>query len=182
VLHCHPPHATAYAITGLVPPACIIPEQEVFVGTVALSPYETPGTKACAETVLPFVKDHNTILLANHGIVCWADTVTHAEWFAEVVDTYCRTLIIASHLGTPVRIPSRKTADLLEIKRKLGMPDARFGLQECQLCDQPEFPGGITACPPGPPLARSSERADDEVERLVQAVTDQVLAALKGVA
>jgi L-fuculose-phosphate aldolase len=182
VVHCHPPHATAYAITGVVPPACIIPEQEVFVGTVALSPYETPGTKACAETVLPFVKDHNTILLANHGVVCWADTVTHAEWLAEVVDTYCRTLVIASHLGTPpVKIPSGKAADLLDIKRRLGMPDARFGLQECQLCDQPEFRGGITACPARPASGAGGDGAEDEVERVVQAVTDQVMAALKSV-
>src|SRR5271157_189836 len=83
VIHCHPPHATAYAITGLVPPGPIIPEQEVFAGPVAVTPYETPGTKEFAETVLPFVRRHNTILLGNHGIVCWADTVTHAEWLVE---------------------------------------------------------------------------------------------------
>jgi L-fuculose-phosphate aldolase len=87
VVHCHPPHATAYAITGRVPPTCVIPECEVFIGKVALAPYETPGTQAFADAVVPFVKTHNTILLANHGIACWADTVTHAEWYAEVVDT-----------------------------------------------------------------------------------------------
>ena len=80
VVHCHPPHATAYAITGRVPPNLIIPEFEILVGKVAIAPYETPGTQAFAETVLPYVKQHNTMLLANHGIVCWADTVTHAEW------------------------------------------------------------------------------------------------------
>ena len=41
-------------------PTCVIPEFEVFVGSVALSPYETPGTQKFAETVLPFVKNHNT--------------------------------------------------------------------------------------------------------------------------
>jgi L-fuculose-phosphate aldolase len=181
VLHCHPPYATAYAITGLVPPACIIPEQEVFVGTVALSPYETPGTQAFAETVLPYVREHNTILLSNHGIVCWADTVTHAEWYAEVVDTYCHTLVIASHLGSPLtKIPAEKAAHLLDLKKKLGMPDARYGLQECHLCDQPEFPGGVTACPARPPSGRPETKASDgEVEQVVQAVTDQVMAALK---
>ncbi len=101
-VHCHPPHATAYAITGRVPPNLVIPEFEVFVGKVAISPYETPGTKAFAETVLPFVKEHNTVLLSNHGIVCWADTVTHAEWYAEVLETYCWTLMLASQLGAPI--------------------------------------------------------------------------------
>ena len=50
-VHCHPPHATAYAITGRVPPNLVIPEFEVFVGKVAISPYETPGT---AEFARPF--------------------------------------------------------------------------------------------------------------------------------
>ncbi len=80
----------------------MIPEFEVFVGKVAVSPYETPGTQAFAETVIPYVKQHNTVLLANHGIICWADTVTHAEWYAEVVDTYCWTLMLASQLGVPI--------------------------------------------------------------------------------
>jgi len=179
VLHCHPPHATAYAITGLVPPPCIIPEAEVFVGRIALAPYETPGTQKFAETVLPYVKDHNTILLANHGIVTWADTVTHAEWLAEVVDSYCHILILASHLGAPpVRIPTRKEADLIEIKKKLGLADPRFGLQECQLCDGPDFPGGITACPPPPRQSQVPTVSEEEVEQIVQAVTDQVMALL----
>jgi L-fuculose-phosphate aldolase len=127
VIHCHPPHATAYAIAGLVPPGDVLPEQEVYVGPVALSPYETPGTKAFAETVTPYVQTHNTILLANHGLVCWADTVTHAEWLVEVMDAYCRTLLLASSLGAPIRnIPPEKIEGILQIKKRLGLTDARM--------------------------------------------------------
>jgi L-fuculose-phosphate aldolase len=127
VIHCHPPYATAHAVAGVVPQGNLIPEQEVFIGPVALAPYETPGTRAFAKTVLPFVKDHNTILLANHGIVCWADTVTHAEWYVEVVDTYCKTVMIASQLRPKLNeIPPDKIADLLAIKKKLGLPDPRL--------------------------------------------------------
>jgi L-fuculose-phosphate aldolase len=180
VLHCHPPHATAYAITGRVPPTCVIPEYEVFVGGVALAHYETPGTQAFADAVLPFVRKHNTVLLQNHGIVCWADTVTHAEWYAEVVDTYCWTLMLAAQLGAPITfIPENKAADLLAIKKRLGLPDARLdgGMRECQLCDLPEMAGAI-AVPPPSPDGRSCSCGDD-TEALVAAVTDAVLAALQ---
>lgn len=187
VVHCHPPHATAYAITGRVPPTCVIPEFEVFVGRVAVSPYETPGTKKFAETVLPFVKSHNTVLLSNHGIVCWADTVTHAEWYAEVLETYCWTLMIASQLGAPISsIPPDKTSDLLGIKQRLGIPDARLaglppgpaGMKECQLCDFPE--SGAIAIPPaagsGP---GAGEPTGEEIDWLVKSVTDAVMAAFE---
>jgi len=181
-VHCHPAHATAYAITGRVPITCVIPEFEVFVGKVALSPYETPGTKKFAETVIPYVKKHNTVLLANHGIICWADTVTHAEWYVEVTDTYCWTLMLANQLGSPItHISTEKNDDLLELKKKLGLPDARHDMtmQECALCDLPEFPGGIAVVPSpvsgGPAV---SAPASSEVEAIVKSVTDAVMAAL----
>jgi L-fuculose-phosphate aldolase len=181
VVHCHPPHATAYAITGRVPPTCVIPEQEVFVGRVALVPYQTPGTQEFADAIIPFVKDHNAILLQNHGIVCWADSVTHAEWFAEVLDTYCQTLMYAQQLGAPLtHISDEKAADLMAIKKKLGLPDSRLDMKECQLCDLPEPPGTIARPPLPTPETRAATTDGDDVESIVQAVTDAVMKALDG--
>jgi L-fuculose-phosphate aldolase len=128
IVHCHPPYATAFAIIGIAPPIGLIPEFEIFIGPAAVAPYETPGTQAFAETVLPYVQEHNTILLANHGVVCWAETVTHAEWLAEILDTYCKTVLIAQQIGRPMNaIPEVKIKDLLERKRRMGLPDPRFG-------------------------------------------------------
>jgi L-fuculose-phosphate aldolase len=127
VVHCHPPHATAFAMTGTLPPIGLISEYETSIGPAAVAPYETPGTQAFAETVRPFVRDHNTIVLSNHGIVCWADTVSHAEWFVETFDTYCKTYLIAQQIGKPLKfLAANKIEELLEIKRRLGLPDARM--------------------------------------------------------
>jgi L-fuculose-phosphate aldolase len=157
VLHCHPPYATAFAVTGTVPPNGLIPEYEVFIGPAAVAPYETPGTQAFAETVLPFVKEHNTILLANHGIVCWSDTVTHAEWLAEILDTYCKTYLIAKQIGQPLSfIPENKIQEILALKRKLGFPDARLA----------HYPAAASA----------AVETSAELERLVE----QVAARLEG--
>ena len=127
VLHCHPPYSTAFAITGTVPPNGLISEYEIFIGSAAVAPYETPGTQAFAETVLPFVQDHNTILLANHGIVCWSDTATHAEWLVEVLESCCKTYLIAKQIGQPLHlIPDSKIQEILAVKQRMGLPDARF--------------------------------------------------------
>jgi L-fuculose-phosphate aldolase len=164
VVHCHPPHATAFAIAGLMPPVGIVPEQEVLVGPAPLAPYETPGTKAFAETVLPYVKDHNTVLLANHGVVCWGETVTHAEWYVEVVDQYCRTLILAAQLGVPVqRLSQKHVQDLLDIKKKMGFPDPRNA-------DSAVLPRKPAAAPWG---------QITDVDALVRTITDGVVATLR---
>jgi L-fuculose-phosphate aldolase len=127
VVHCHPPCATAFAITGTLPPNGLIPEYEIFIGQPALAPYETPGTQAFAETVLPFVQDHNTIFLKNHGIVCWADTLMHAEYLVEILDAYCRMYLFAKQVGEPLSfIPDNKIQEILALKRRLGFPDARL--------------------------------------------------------
>jgi L-fuculose-phosphate aldolase len=127
VVHCHPPYATAFSITGTTPPNGMISEYEIFIGPAAVAPYETPGTQAFAETVLPFVENHNTILLQNHGVVCWSDTVTHAEWLVEIMDTCCKTYLLAKQIGMPLNvIPDSKIEEILALKRRMGLPDARL--------------------------------------------------------
>jgi L-fuculose-phosphate aldolase len=97
----------------------------------------------------------------------------------EIVDTYCRTLIIASHLSAPlVPIPSGKTPDLLAFKKRLGLPDSRYGLKECELCDLSDFPVGFTAQPWGKESATAAPSPAD-AETMIQAITDQVMAALE---
>lgn len=133
VVHCHPPNATAFALTGVAPPNGYLSEFEIFIGPIAVAPYETPGTQAFAETVVPFARDHNTILLANHGVVCWSDSVTHAEWLAEILEAYCKTWLIAQQLGRPLRpIPGGKLEEILAIKQRLGLPDERLGREAPQ--------------------------------------------------
>jgi len=127
VVHCHSPYATAYAATASAPPCGYITEVELFIGPAAVAPYETPGTLAFAKTVIPFVRKHNTILLANHGVVCWSNTVTHTEWLVEIFENYCKTFQIAQQIGRPLRrIPDHKIQEILECKRRAGFPDARM--------------------------------------------------------
>ncbi len=54
VVHCHPPHATAFAIAREPIPQCVLPEVEVFLGDVPITKYETPGGQVFADTIIPF--------------------------------------------------------------------------------------------------------------------------------
>jgi L-fuculose-phosphate aldolase len=158
VIHCHPPHATAFALAGKVPPEGVLTEHEVFVGPVGVTPFEQPGTQTLADLVVPLAAKHNSILMANHGLVTWADSLTHAEWYVEVMDTTCRVVILAAQLGVPPEkiqpISQEGVKGLLNLKKRLGMPDARFG------ADQP------------------SQAGHAEVEEKVDEITDLVMQAL----
>ena len=67
--------------------------------------------------------------------------------------------------------------DLLKIKQSLGFVDPRYGLKECELCDNGEWRPGVTcqAAIRGEPTVG----LDPEAEAAVKAITDQILAQMK---
>lgn len=134
VVHCHPPHATAFAVAREPIPQAVLPEVEVFLGEVPIAPYETPGSKKFAETILPFVRQTNVIVLANHGTVSYGETVERAYWWTEILDAYCRILILARQLGTIHYLSPEKTQELIDLKKAWGFTDPRH---------DPQFRGDI---------------------------------------
>src|SRR5439155_24152108 len=100
VIHSHPPHATAFAVAGVDLPTCIHPEAEVFLGPVKTAKYVTPGDTRLGESIKPFIKDSNTILLGNHGVVCYGPDLEDAYYKLEIVDAYALILLLTKSLGS----------------------------------------------------------------------------------
>jgi len=176
-VHCHPPYSTGFAVAGMAPPTCMIPEYEVFA-SVGVAPYRTPGTPEMGKLVADLTDKHNTILMANHGVVSWShNNVEDAYFKMEILEAYCRTILVASQLGVPAKtMTPTQLQDLLKIKQSLGIPDPRHGLRECELCDNEEWRPGVTCA-----VSAKAEPAvgfDPEAEAAVQAITDQIMAKL----
>lgn len=177
-VHAHPPYSTGFAIAGIEPPTCMIPEYEVQT-SVATAPYRTPGTPEMGQLVADLVDRHNTILMANHGVVAWShNNVEDAYWKLEILEAYCRTVLVTAQLGKPINtMTPEQLKDLLKIKQGMGIPDPRYGLKECELCDNEGWRPGVTcAAPVAPNNGSTSPALDREAESLVQAITDQILA------
>jgi L-fuculose-phosphate aldolase len=179
-VHCHPPHATAFAVAGIEPPTCMIPEIEVFIGKVPIAPYRTPGTPEMGKLVSDLVGEHNTILMANHGVVSWSHVNVEDAYFKmEIIEAYCRTVVVAAQLGAPLKTFSQShLQDLLKIKQTLGIPDPRIGLKECELCNNSEWRPGVTCAVPPRPIGDAG--LDAQAEALVQVITDQIMSKLNG--
>ena len=126
VVHCHPPHATAFGVAHEDIPSGILPEVELFLGIVPRARYETPGCRNFADTLSPFFGQANTVVLDNHGVVSWGPTVERAYWHIEILDAYCRMLILAKQVGNIERLPPEKIKELLDLKSNFGAgPDPR---------------------------------------------------------
>jgi L-fuculose-phosphate aldolase len=183
VVHCHPPHATAFAVARQAIPQCILPEVEIFLGDVPITKYETPGSKAFAETILPFVDRASVVILANHGTVSYGENVERAYWWTEILDSYCRILLLAKQIGNVEYLSAEKSAELLELKKKWGFTDPRHkdDFKDCDICANDVFrtswqDSGVRSGAFGSP---SESAASLDEDALVQTITDRVLAALQ---
>ena len=198
VVHCHPPHATAFAVAREPIPQCVLPEVEVFLGDVPITRYETPGGQAFADTIIPFVKDTNVIILANHGTVSYGESVERAFWWTEILDAYCRILMLAKSLGKIHYFSEDKERELLDLKQQWGFGDPRntSDYKECDVCansifrdtweqsgveqrafEPPPVMSEGASCPTST-AASTATGATGSEEDLVRMITDRVMQAL----
>jgi L-fuculose-phosphate aldolase len=202
VIHSHPPHATAFAVAGVDLPTCIHPEAEVFLGAVKTAKYVTPGDTRLGESILPYVKDSNTILLQSHGVVCFHAEMEQAYYQLEIVDAYARILLLAKQVGSIRPLAANEMKELLELKSRFGLSDARVDAGLDKMTCNIDFvqrvrgevgsrgrmaTGGGTA--PVPKVGDASplpgaiagmipdNYSEGDIEQLVQVITDQIMAA-----
>ncbi|HLP75804.1 MAG TPA: class II aldolase/adducin family protein [Candidatus Paceibacterota bacterium] len=176
--HCHPPYATAFAIVGEAPPTCMLPEYEVFC-SVGVAPYRTPGSPEMGKLVAELTDQYNTILMANHGVVTWShNNIEEAYWRMEIIEAYCRTIIVAGQLGKPINtFTGPQMKEILNIKKSLGYVDPRYNMKECELCDTGEWRPGVTCSVE--PKENSTIGYDADAEAAVKAITDQIMSQMK---
>jgi L-fuculose-phosphate aldolase len=179
----------------------VLPEVEVFLGETPIAIYETPGGQKFADSVLPVVKDCNTILLANHGTVTFGPDLEKAYFNTEIIDAYCRILILAKQLGRVHYFSEKQTKELLDLKKRLGYDDVRFRDESCELCGPSVFnqaypgfelepfafpreeeekpaPARVPSAKGHAGNGRAGSAADVDMDELVKRITDQVIAAL----
>jgi len=198
VVHSHPPHATAFAVAGVELPTCIHPEAEVFLGAVKTARYVTPGDKRLGESILPYVKDSNTILLQNHGTVTFDKDLEGAYYKLEIVDAYARILLLAKQVGSIRPLSAEEMRELLELKVRFGIDEPRLKDGGKGMSCGSDFLSRIggdvatkgrmatdtgTAPVPHPSLMEQAIQSmvpqsysEQDIETLVQTITDQIMA------
>jgi len=98
VVHAHPPTATGFAVAGVEIPGNLLPELAFVVGPVPLVPYGKAGTPELGDRVVPFLKEHNALLVAKHGAVTMGSTLDEAWIRMETLEHSARIIVAAMRL------------------------------------------------------------------------------------
>ena len=97
--HAHPLNLSVLACAGLeldlptTPAACCIS------GRVPVVPYECSGSKALAESVIPYVKEYNLVNLGNHGPIAWGRAPMEAWYRLEDAEASAKLALKLAQLG-----------------------------------------------------------------------------------
>ena len=122
VVHAHPMMATAYAIAGRPLDKPIITEGVLQLGVVPLAPYATPSTEEVPDSIAPYCKDYNAVLLANHGALTWGKDILEAWRRMESVEYYASIMMITEKvLGESRELTKEQIERLVTIRESMGI-------------------------------------------------------------
>ncbi len=140
VVHAHPPVSTGFAVAGRPLNLAILPEAVVALGTVPLADYGLPGTPELSARLAPFIPNHDALLMANHGVVCYADTLEKAFFRLETVEHLSRIALVAEMLGGPRLLSRWDVNRLMDARSRYGIHFAPGAEPEAPLAAEDVIP------------------------------------------
>ena len=141
VIHSHPTHATAFAITGIPLPEGIHPEAELFLGHVPVAKFAIPSKQELTESIVPLIqKDTRAVIMESHGVICFAETLETTYYKLEILDAYCQILLLTKSIQKPRLFSNQQMKELLKLKQAFGEKDSRLECIEEGCANNPQTP------------------------------------------
>ncbi|MFT3714270.1 MAG: class II aldolase/adducin family protein [Archangium sp.] len=122
VIHAHPPHATAFGLTGVELAPIAMPEIVVSLGDrIPTVPRAMPKTPAAVKGVEAAAAQVDAMLLAGNGALTLGPDLNLALLRMELVEHYAKILTAARALGPVQPLDSADVQKLLEARAKAGL-------------------------------------------------------------
>jgi len=179
VTHAHPPIATSFAIAGIELDRAILPEAVVNLGTVPIAPYATPGSQEVPDSIAPFCRSHNAVLLANHGALTWGKEVFEAYHRLESLEYYATVLMYTGNIICKANeLSSKQVSQLIQIRQSLGITSG--GMPNCKTSELniEGFTYHNNKIKQEEKIVESPEK-EDEIREIIERVTKSVLQTYK---
>src|SRR5271156_574792 len=118
IVHAHPPTATGFAAAGIALNQPLVCEVVIGLGSIPLARYGTPGTPELSDALEPLVPQYDAILMSNHGVVAYADTLHHAYMKMETVEHFAQIALVTHLLGRQQPLGEQELEKLMVARSK----------------------------------------------------------------
>ncbi len=102
VVHVSPLYTTLVACSDMEVPTDLNIENIFYLGRIARVPFLQPGSTQLAEAVGDAVREHETVILSNHGVITFHQTVPDVLMRVESFEMSCRLLVMARAANIPL--------------------------------------------------------------------------------
>lgn len=130
VVHAHPPTATGYAVANVPLDDYSMIETVISIGSIPVTPYGTPSTDEVPEAIAPYLKEHDVLLLQNHGALTVGSDLLTAFYRMETLELYAKISLNAHLLGGAREISRPDIDRLIGIRGKYGMTGRHPGYKK----------------------------------------------------
>jgi L-fuculose-phosphate aldolase len=122
IVHSHSPHATALACLGRAIPA--FHYEVAFAGgaDIRCADYATFGTQALSDNVLRALEGRQACLLANHGMLAYAENLDRAMALAAKVEQLARIYALCLAIGEPRLLDTAEMERIQDLFLDYGQP------------------------------------------------------------
>ncbi len=122
IVHAHPPTATGFAAAGMALNQPLVCEVVIGLGSIPLAGYGTPGTSELTASLEPLIPQYDAILMSNHGVVAYGDTLDQAYMKMETVEHFAQIALVTHLLGhqQPLGEPELQKLNLVRSKYQAG--------------------------------------------------------------
>ena len=117
VVHAHPPTATGFAVAHIPIDVYSMIETVIAIGSVPVTPYATPSTYEVPEAIAPFIKEHDVVLLENHGALSLGADLITAYYRMETLELQAKISLTARLLGGEKEISSDNIERLISMRK-----------------------------------------------------------------
>lgn len=122
VVHAHPPTAVALTLTGFDFQQCLIPEMVVLLGMAPTAPYSTPSSEENRDAIAQLIREHDVILLSNHGSLTAAKSLWDAYLLLESLEHNAGIIHRALQISGELKaIPADQIDKLLAYREQFGL-------------------------------------------------------------
>lgn len=89
-----------------------------------------PGSQGIPDSIAPYCRDYNALLLANHGAVAWGKSLMEAWYRLESTEHYAMVIMYTGNIiGKANVLSCEQVSELIEIRKKLGITSG--GIPPC---------------------------------------------------
>lgn len=129
VVHAHPPTATGFAVAHLDMDRYTMIETVIAIGSIPVTPYGTPSTYEVPDAIAPYLKEHDVMLLENHGALTVGTDLINVYYRMETLELYAKISLTAHLLGGEKEISKENVNRLIGMRKGYGVTGKHPGFK-----------------------------------------------------